>query len=236
MKRSKKRRRAACDMCGSRKHSSRTHKKHAAQGRLRSKKWVASMHGESKSLKMRKFWEDNYEEMCQKRREQVTPKVLAANSKRLKKQWSDPEWYAKMCKVRKTQSKGNQSRSPRGSWYRCKYKGINGKFWMRSSWEVALALWMDHYGIEWEYETHRFWLRRGKYYRPDFWLPNQKDCIEIKGWVSTKDEYKMKRFCKVYPEIELFVFEGKNLKNVLTRFQPKITTNELKERRLNRVQ
>lgn len=179
------------------------------------KKDRRTKHAKMLSPVMKKFWKDNYEEMVQKRRDQVTPKVLKNLSKRMKATWADPIYYAKMCKTRKTQSKGNQARSPKGSWYRTKYKGNKGSFWMRSGWEVAFANWLDHYGISWEYETKRFWLRKGRYYTPDFYLPDQDEYVELKGWLSKKDERKMLRFNKLYPDFTLHVFFAKHMYNVL---------------------
>ena len=202
-------------MCNSKKHSGTEHKDRLTLGRMKSEKWWACLSNKEKSNTMKQWWEEHREEMTQIRRDQVTPDVLAKLSKRMKKQWADPEFYAKMCKIRKTQSKGNMIRHPEGSWYRTKYKGIKGSFWMRSGWEVAFALWLDHYRISWEYESKRFALGKGKHYTPDFYLPNQDEYVELKGWMTKKDEKKIKLFRTLYPDIKLYMFFGNNLAKVL---------------------
>lgn len=174
----------------------------------------------SRSLKMKKFWKENYDEMCKKRKKQAMKyhyKITAA----LKRRWADPKFHTKMCKIRKTQSKGNQMRQPNASFYRTKYKGAHGNFWMRSSWEVCFALWLDHCGIQWEYEKKKFMLSKGHYYTPDFYLPDQDEYVELKGWMTNKDEKKLAKFAKKYPAIKLYVFGGKHLAKVL-EFKKKI--------------
>jgi hypothetical protein len=194
-------------------------------GRARRWKSKANVrkHSKQQTKMLHKLWKDPKwrAKMEQARRDQVTPKVLKKLSKRMKAQWADPVFYEKMCKIRKTQSKGNMVRSPQASWYRTKYKGTNGKFWMRSGWEVAFALWLDHYGISWEYETKKFWLHKGRYYTPDFYLPDQDEYVELKGWFSKKDERKMLRFNILYPDVKLYVFFAQHMNKIVDRFRPR---------------
>lgn len=205
----------ACKMCKSEKHSTEHHARQATLGRLKSKKWKKSMRSKHKTKGLKQYWKKNYKEMCKKRKLQVTPEWRKKNGKRLKKQWADEKWHAKMCEIRKTQSKGNQARSPNGSWYRTKYNGVNGNFWMRSSWEVAFANWLDHFGIRWEYEPRVFHVGNGQYYLPDFYLPDQNEYVELKGWMTKKSEKKMQKFKEMYPELNLYIFFGKHLANIL---------------------
>ena len=82
------------------------------------------------------------------------------------------------------------------------YKGI----WMRSSWEILYAVWLDLNGIEWYYEPKMFVLEEGKRsYRPDFYLPEFDEYVEIKGWFNKQTKEKLLLFSKKYPHIKLRV-------------------------------
>lgn len=50
----------------------------------------------------------------------------------------------------------------------------------RSRTEARWAVFLDAIGYEWEFEPEGFELNAGRYL-PDFWLPNQKKWLEIKG-------------------------------------------------------
>jgi hypothetical protein len=206
-------------MCNSKKHSKEEHIKRLTQGRLNSNKWWSSHEKHGKKLK--KKWQEQkfYKKMRRKRKKQAK-KYHYKSALGLKKKWTDPVWRAKMCKVRKTQSQGTQLRHPKASWYRCKYNGICGSRWMRSGWEVAFALWLDFSGVRWEYETKRFLLSKGRYYHPDFYLPDQDTHVELKGWLTKKDKRKIEKFQKLYPDVKYFCFFQKHLAEVL-EFHPK---------------
>ena len=197
-----------------RKKQWKVHRKEMMEGR---KKF-----GEGQTKRLKKLWANPTwrAKMMKVRKEQVTPEYVKKMRKGLKKRWADPKYYAKMCKIRKTQSKGNMMRQPNASFYRTKYKGIHSKFWMRSSWEVAFALWLDHCGIKWEYEKKKFCLSKGHYYTPDFYLPDQNEYVELKGWLTKRDEKKIARFRKKYPNVKLYVFGSKHMGQVL-EFRPK---------------
>lgn len=60
------------------------------------------------------------------------------------------------------------------------YKGIQ----MRSKLETKVALFLDALKIKWEYEPKLFLLSNGIMYKPDFYLPEHKQWIEVKGLVG----------------------------------------------------
>ena len=64
-----------------------------------------------------------------------------------------------------------------------KYKGYT----FRSRQEARWAVFFDYLGVEYEYEKEGFDLPCG-YYLPDFWIPEWKAWIEIKGKEPTKKE------------------------------------------------
>lgn len=200
----------ACAMCGSKKHSTSEHSRHAMLGRLKSSKWRAGNKRQGKSLKA--WWKKNRKRMTEIRRRQVTTETRKKLKSQATKRWRDPVWRKRMCRIRKTQSKGNQIRQPNASFYRTMYAGPNGRFWMRSGWEVAFANWLDRCGIRWEYESRRFALERGEHYTPDFYLPDQREYVELKGWMTKKQEKKYRKFQALYPDVKLYMFFGGELK------------------------
>jgi len=59
--------------------------------------------------------------------------------------------------------------------------------YFRSRLEARWAVFFDLLGVKWEYEKEGYDLD-GVWYLPDFWLPDQKIWIEIKGESPTDDE------------------------------------------------
>lgn len=91
-----------------------------------------------------------------------------------------------------------------------RYNQIN----MRSSWEYIFAYWLDLSGVKWEYECKTFDLG-DTIYIPDFYLPEFDCWIEIKGWWREKSIKKFKKFKKVYPDINIYVFQLKEFDEIL---------------------
>lgn len=57
------------------------------------------------------------------------------------------------------------------------YRGVP----MRSMLEVRWAMALDMLGIVWQYEPRPVLLPSGRRYRPDFWLPELRTWLEVKG-------------------------------------------------------
>jgi len=89
------------------------------------------------------------------------------------------------------------------------YKNI----WMRSSYEIAYAKWLDGKNIEWQYEPNAFDLGNTTY-TPDFYLPEDDTYIEIKGYWREDAKEKFKLFKKIYNNIKVIVLDQKRLKEV----------------------
>ena len=70
---------------------------------------------------------------------------------------------------------------------------------MRSSWEVKFAEYLDNNNIEFQFEPHSIETSYGKYY-PDFYLPQTKSYVEIKGYFTkiAKNKYD-EAVSKSYP-------------------------------------
>ena len=58
----------------------------------------------------------------------------------------------------------------------------------RSRLEARWAVFFDALGLKWEYEKEGFHLPGGEMYLPDFYLPESKSWIEIKGGPATDKE------------------------------------------------
>lgn len=58
----------------------------------------------------------------------------------------------------------------------------------RSRLEARWTVFFDTLGIEWQYEPQGFELPSGRYYLPDFWLPDSRAWFEVKGPRPTADE------------------------------------------------
>lgn len=86
------------------------------------------------------------------------------------------------------------------------YKGYR----MRSRLEARWGIFFDALDIKWEYEKEGFKLREGIQYLPDFWLPELKYWIEIKGQDPTpEEEEKCSKFGEqISQEENLFLFVG----------------------------
>lgn len=77
--------------------------------------------------------------------------------------------------------------------------GIN----VRSGWEANVCRILKSYSIPFEFEpaVFTFPIKRGnKSYKPDFYLPNTDEWIEVKGYFDKNSMIKMRRFKKYYPE------------------------------------
>ena len=79
-----------------------------------------------------------------------------------------------------------------------------GGIWMRSSWEVELAKWMDKNNIKWEYECKRFILK-DRTYLPDFYLPEKQLWHEVKGWFHEQHQETIRQFREMYPQENILV-------------------------------
>jgi predicted nuclease of restriction endonuclease-like RecB superfamily len=90
-----------------------------------------------------------------------------------------------------------------------KYKNT----WMRSSWEVAYAKYLDKNGIKWLYEPKTFDLGNTTY-TPDFYLPESDTYVEIKGRWRDDAKKKFKKFQKKYYSMNIILLTEKELKKL----------------------
>lgn len=64
----------------------------------------------------------------------------------------------------------------------------------RSRLEARWAVFFDAIGTTWEYEPEGFALPDGTYYLPDFYLPESKWWVEVKGVMTDTDLHKIELF------------------------------------------
>lgn len=78
------------------------------------------------------------------------------------------------------------------------------KQYFRSRWEANMGRYYNFVGVKWIYEQQEFEfykIKRGsRFYKPDFYLPEQDRFIELKGWFRPEDKTRLRRFKKFYPE------------------------------------
>jgi len=102
----------------------------------------------------------------------------------------------------------------RGDWYYC----IDGsKVWMRSSWEVKFAHYLDKNNIDWLYEPKTFPIiydNKDGTYTPDFYFIKTNKYIEIKGWWRDDAYIKFKAFNEQYSNIVIEVYDKNKLKEL----------------------
>lgn len=72
------------------------------------------------------------------------------------------------------------------------YKKLDGTYvFLRSSWEYIYAKWLDKNNINWKIEEHKYKLKNGEWYRPDFFIYENKELTQI---VEIKGFYKNRRY------------------------------------------
>jgi len=87
------------------------------------------------------------------------------------------------------------------------------KIYMRSSYEIAYAKFLDKQGTKWLYEPKAFDLGNTTY-TPDFYLLKTNEYIEIKGWWRGNSKLKFELFKTKYPETEITLLMKEDLKKL----------------------
>jgi len=75
---------------------------------------------------------------------------------------------------------------------------LQGKIWLRSTYELAYAKYLDEHKILYLYENYTYPLGDTTY-TPDFFLPQFMKFIEIKGYMRKEAQEKINKFRKQYP-------------------------------------
>lgn len=107
------------------------------------------------------------------------------------------------------------------------YENGEKKYFMRSSWEINYACYLDFLIKQkqikdWKYEADTFWfekIRRGvRSYMPDFKVFNTNGTIEyheVKGYMDNRSATKLKRMKKYYPEVKMVLIDEEQYKAIM---------------------
>lgn len=76
---------------------------------------------------------------------------------------------------------------------------LQGRIWLRSSYELFYARYLDSIHELWIYEMETFELQDEMTYTPDFFLPRLEKFIEVKGWMRPIYKDKIDKFKEEYP-------------------------------------
>ena len=95
------------------------------------------------------------------------------------------------------------------------YKSKDTVIYMKSTWEVRYAYWLDDKGFFWYYEPWGINVGCGNYF-PDFYLPIQEgieidEYHEVKGRLTKIAETKMNNFRQLYPATPLKIIGLKEM-------------------------
>lgn len=99
----------------------------------------------------------------------------------------------------------------KGAWYICK---DGSRVWMRSSWEIKFAKYLDDGNVNWLYEPKTFPIKyndKEGTYTPDFYKIDEDIYYEIKGWWRDDAKLKYEAFCQQYPKIQIVLLQKSDL-------------------------
>ena len=110
---------------------------------------------------------------------------------------------------------GKTAEHGKGEYY---FPKIGNKIWMRSFWEIQVANYLDENDYKWIYESNPFpveyfYNNENKVgtYCPDFYLVDNEEYWEIKGYWREDAREKFIAFKEQYPLIEIKVLEKAEL-------------------------
>lgn len=89
---------------------------------------------------------------------------------------------------------------------KCVFQFIDRKgreFWMRSSWEIKTAIFLDQKERDWDYEKESYEIGLRRRYTPDFWVYDADgklaQLLDVKGWLYPESDERIGRFRTAYP-------------------------------------
>lgn len=82
--------------------------------------------------------------------------------------------------------------------------------WMRSSWEIKTAKWLDLQDKDWDYEKETYEVGPRKRYTPDFWIYDSSGTLElvvdVKGWLYEDSAERISLFQEQHPNLPLEIW------------------------------
>lgn len=144
----------------------------------------------------------NYEQLARLRKQwDDDPGHKIRHKEAMDRYWAtNPDTSKYACKGKENGNYGKQTSGhgrAHGSYFKCSDENI---IWLRSTYELRVAIAFTKLNIPWVYEPIAFELHSiNTTYRPDF-LVNNNIWIEVKGYLSLASKIKMIEFAKVYPD------------------------------------
>jgi len=103
--------------------------------------------------------------------------------------------------------------------------------YVRSHWEANYARILILLNIKYTYELHYFKILKPNgiitSYTPDFFLPNRKLFVEVKGKWNDESWEKFQLFKKQYPNIKIIVIDGDVYKKLIKKYRKLINYNQI---------
>src|SRR6266566_73507 len=84
---------------------------------------------------------------------------------------------------------------------------VYNNYRFRSRLEARWAVFFDTLGVSYEYEKEGYSLN-GRYYLPDFWLPELKCWFEVKGQIPSTEEYLKARNLALHSQCRVYIAVG----------------------------
>lgn len=110
---------------------------------------------------------------------------------------------------------GRKAAHGKGRWHTT-WRG--DKAWLRSTWELEYAKYLDRNKTNYQVENRAFGIdyvyqgvKKQGTYRPDFYLEDLDIYIEVKGWWRDDAEAKFQAFKQQHPEIVIQVLNKNKL-------------------------
>jgi len=201
-----------CRMCGSLEHTFKSHQRKLNAARRASKVWHEAMAASNSDRKT------GGKASRETRKRMSSSQIVAQGTPEMRAWHSDHSklmWLQRSTKERRELSKklslAQIGRKPGSFGYRCYYEGRKGKVTMRSTWEVAFALKMDKWKIDWKYESQGFVVGKGNWngrkYYPDFYLAEFDLHVEVKGYLRADNRRKLSAFRRKYPDVNWMLLD-----------------------------
>lgn len=91
-------------------------------------------------------------------------------------------------------------------------------FSVRSGWEANICRWLSFMGYDFQFESRMFPLSNGKYYIPDFYLPETNTYMELKGREMEKSMNKFFLFQREYPMFNAKLMDSNEYREIEKKY------------------
>lgn len=160
------------------------------------------------SMKFKKLWHED-STFIEKMKNREYPK--GSQHKNYGRKWTDDRKKSLIGRKSRLLKPGVNTYKSIGCWY---YKN-DLKIWLRSTYELRVAIILDSLGIEWEYENKTFDIPNSyTTYTPDFYLPEFDVWWEVKGWFREEAKQKMIKLLSHDKNIHLKIIFEKDIKEL----------------------